>query len=156
VAVLVVHRMPDICGTSSEIGGMNTRPLVIVEDSAVCLDQWTLDHEIGHLLGARHNPETGKREPKKYGYGKLLQPAGEGVVGFSTIMVSAKSTLQFKFEMVLKEYTGAGGKLTHEKNQKQKISRHCPFKCNISYYQINMHHVVEFRRQKHTEGWTAA
>jgi hypothetical protein len=91
VAVLVVHRMPDICGTSSEIGGMNTRPLVIVEDSAVCLDQWTLDHEIGHLLGARHNPETGKREPKKYGYGKLLQPAGEGVVGFSTIMVSAKS-----------------------------------------------------------------
>jgi len=83
--------MPDICGTSSEIGGMNTRPLVIVEDSAVCLDQWTLDHEIGHLLGARHNPETGKREPKKYGYGKLLQPAGEGVVGFSTIMVSAKS-----------------------------------------------------------------
>jgi hypothetical protein len=26
------------------------------------------------------------------------------------------------------EYTGAGGKLIHEKNQKQKISRHCPFK----------------------------
>ncbi len=26
------------------------------------------------------------------------------------------------------EYTGAGGKLIHEKNQKQKISWHCPFK----------------------------
>ncbi len=26
------------------------------------------------------------------------------------------------------EYSGAGGKLIHEKNQKQKISRHCPFK----------------------------
>ncbi len=25
-------------------------------------------------------------------------------------------------------YSGAGGKLIHEKNQKQKISRHCPFK----------------------------
>ncbi len=25
-------------------------------------------------------------------------------------------------------YSGAGGKLTHEKNQKQKISWHCPFK----------------------------
>ncbi len=26
-------------------------------------------------------------------------------------------------------YSGAGGKLIHEKNQKQKISWHCPFKC---------------------------
>ncbi len=26
------------------------------------------------------------------------------------------------------EYSGAGGKLMHEKNQKQKISWHCPFK----------------------------
>jgi hypothetical protein len=25
------------------------------------------------------------------------------------------------------ESSGAGGKLIHEKNQKQKISRHCPF-----------------------------
>ncbi len=25
------------------------------------------------------------------------------------------------------EYSGAGGKLNHEKNQKQKISWHCPF-----------------------------
>ncbi len=33
-----------------------------------------------------------------------------------------------KFETVLMGYFGAGGKLTHEKNQKQKISWHCPFK----------------------------
>ncbi len=26
------------------------------------------------------------------------------------------------------EYSGVGGKLIHEKNQKQKISWHCPFK----------------------------
>jgi hypothetical protein len=26
------------------------------------------------------------------------------------------------------EYSGDGGKLIHEKNQKQKISWHCPFK----------------------------
>jgi hypothetical protein len=26
------------------------------------------------------------------------------------------------------EYSGAGGKLIHEKNQKQKLSWHCPFK----------------------------
>ncbi len=28
---------------------------------------------------------------------------------------------------VLMEYSGAGGKLIHEKNQKQKVSWHCPF-----------------------------
>ncbi len=32
-----------------------------------------------------------------------------------------------KFEMFLMEYSGDGGKLIHEKNQKQKISWHCPF-----------------------------
>ncbi len=31
---------------------------------------------------------------------------------------------------VLMGYSGAGGKLIHEKNQKQKISWHCPFKPN--------------------------
>ncbi len=35
-----------------------------------------------------------------------------------------------KFKTVLMGYSGAGGKMTHEKNQKQKISRDCPFKCN--------------------------
>jgi hypothetical protein len=33
-----------------------------------------------------------------------------------------------KFETVSLEYSGAGGKLIHEKNQKQKFSWHCPFK----------------------------
>ncbi len=33
-----------------------------------------------------------------------------------------------KFETVLMQYSGAGGKLIHQKNQKQKISWHCPFK----------------------------
>jgi hypothetical protein len=33
-----------------------------------------------------------------------------------------------KFETALMVYSGAWGKLIHEKNQKQKISWHCPFK----------------------------
>ncbi len=33
-----------------------------------------------------------------------------------------------KFETLLMEYTGAGGKMIHVRNQKQKISWHCPFK----------------------------
>ena len=69
---------------------MSTKPMAIVVDSAECLDLFALDHEIGHLLGARHNPEQSKREPKKYGYGKLLQPPPGGAIGFATIMVSTK------------------------------------------------------------------
>ncbi len=34
-----------------------------------------------------------------------------------------------KFEAVLLGYSRAGGKLIHEKNQKQYISWHCPFNC---------------------------
>ena len=38
-----------------------------------------------------------------------------------------------KFETALMVYSGAWGKLIHEKNQKQKISWHCPFnKCPIN------------------------
>ncbi len=33
-------------------------------------------------------------------------------------------------------YSIAGGKLIDEKNQKRKISWHCPFKCNIYAYFI--------------------
>ncbi len=33
-------------------------------------------------------------------------------------------------------YSGAGGKLIHEKNQKQKISWHCPFKAFIQVFSI--------------------
>ncbi len=36
-----------------------------------------------------------------------------------------------KFETALRVYSGAMGKLIHEKNQKSKISWHCPF--NIEY-----------------------
>jgi hypothetical protein len=39
------------------------------------------------------------------------------------------------------EYSGAGVKLIHEKNQKQKISWHCPFKVGsikkISHFQLS-------------------
>jgi hypothetical protein len=98
VGVLVTSRKVGVCGKAFDIGGMNSRPLVIVADSPDCLDQWSLDHEIGHLLGARHNPEAHQREPKKYGYGKLLQP-GEagGEKGFGTIMVSSCKSCQFYF-----------------------------------------------------------
>ena len=36
-----------------------------------------------------------------------------------------------KFEMTRILFLGAWGKVIHEKNQKQKISRHCPFKYSL-------------------------
>ncbi len=35
-------------------------------------------------------------------------------------------------------YCGAGGKLIHEKNQKQKISWHCPFKWVGSVWELRL------------------
>ncbi len=42
-------------------------------------------------------------------------------------------------------YSGAGGKLIHEKNQKQKISWHCPFKEHprFGYRQIMMEGLLQ-------------
>jgi hypothetical protein len=40
------------------------------------------------------------------------------------------------------EYSGAGGKLIHEKNQKKKISWHCPFKLSavpLNYINPNLY-----------------
>ena len=34
------------------------------------------------------------------------------------------------------EYSGAGGELIHEKNQKQKISWHCPFNESSSNFTL--------------------
>ncbi len=50
---------------------------------------------------------------------------------WQTLSCEYLSEFSKKFETVLIEYSGAGGKLIHEKNQKQKISWHCPFKSGI-------------------------
>ncbi len=41
-------------------------------------------------------------------------------------------------------YSGAWGKLIHEKNQKQKISWHCPFKCLAAIYTELPQKLVKF------------
>jgi hypothetical protein len=48
-----------------------------------------------------------------------------------------------KIEMVLMEYSGAEGKLIHEKNQKQKVSWHCPFKW-IQFFPIKITFLYDF------------
>ncbi len=48
-----------------------------------------------------------------------------------------------KFETVLMDYSWAGGKLIHEKNQKQKISWHCPFNTTIGGSGLKIFNRVE-------------
>ncbi len=59
------------------------------------------------------------------------------------------------------EYSGAGGKLIHEKNQKQKISWHCPFKCKVitndlliyvSHFRISSYIMKSFLMGGHCTG----
>ncbi len=40
------------------------------------------------------------------------------------------------------EYSVAGGKLIHEKNQKQKISWHCPFKVSLQTISYKRQHIA--------------
>ncbi len=54
---------------------------------------------------------------------------------WSTLSCEYLREFSKKFETASTVYTqGAWGKLIHEKNQKQKISWHCPFKCSCGSF----------------------
>ncbi len=108
-----------------------------------CWHRWQI---MGAISGCRHLKENLKA--KIYiQYMFPLLPKGDQIKGFKFFWLkifpichrcrwhrwqtlSCEYLRQFskKFETVLLEYSGAGGKLIHEKNQKQKILWHCPFK----------------------------
>ncbi len=50
---------------------------------------------------------------------------------WSTLICEYLREFSKKFETVQMGYSGAGGKLIHEKNLKQKISWHCPFNYGV-------------------------
>ena len=54
---------------------------------------------------------------------KLVAKFAAGVVdtGGAPLLANISANFRKKFETVLMGYSGAGGKLIHEKNQKQKI-----------------------------------
>ncbi len=68
-----------------------------------------------------------------------------------------------KFETVLMEYSGAGGKPIHENNQKQKISWHCHFDTKnhkkyitfIQQFLLNLKTDVRKKIPKHLKGQTS-
>ncbi len=80
-----------------------------------------------------------------------------GVVdtGGAPWLANISSNFSKKLETVLMEYSGAGEKLIHEKNQKQKISWHYPFnavwsmvRCNYNrlYVYLILSHFRHFRQ----------
>jgi hypothetical protein len=48
------------------------------------------------------------------------------------------------FETALMVYSGVWGKLNHEKNQKSKISWHCPFKVQLIFLHSNFSYPQSF------------
>ncbi len=61
--------------------------------------------------------------------GKLVAKFALGVVdtGGKPWFANISASFRKNLKTVIMGYSGAGGKLIHEKNQKQKISWHCPF-----------------------------
>ncbi|MGF1502063.1 MAG: M12 family metallo-peptidase [Paracoccaceae bacterium] len=65
-----------LCGLASGIGSDPKSAFAMV--NPICLDNFTLIHEIGHLMFAQHNPEAPvmPNPPYAYGHGKCNMTAG--------------------------------------------------------------------------------
>lgn len=63
------------CGVASAIYASESSAFALATNSCAT-GYYTFGHELGHLQGARHNPETdGSTSPFPYGHGKYYQPA---------------------------------------------------------------------------------
>ncbi len=85
--------------------------------------------DIGGKFDAGITDTCGKFAPVSTTLEKLVANFAAGVIdtGGAPWLANISANFRKKFETVLMGYSGAGGKLIHEKNQKQKVSWHCPF-----------------------------
>ncbi len=82
VAVLIINQT-DWCGLANDIGGGAATAFVLVHYGCAT-GYYSFGHEIGHIVGARHDmPTDGTLTPFAYGHGHL-QKAASG--GWRTIM----------------------------------------------------------------------
>ncbi len=58
------------------------------------------------------------------------------ISGCRHLKVSLKAKITYSMLTALMVYSGAWGKLIHEKNQKSKISWHCPFKLVFCFFSL--------------------
>lgn len=75
-----------ICGQAQQVGASKDTALFVFKRG--CLPSHTFAHEVGHLLGADHQPGAALDPPVfAYGHGFQRLPA-EGVAGWSTLMAT--------------------------------------------------------------------
>jgi hypothetical protein len=84
IAVLLVDR-PEAryCGIAYDVL-VDSEHAFAVSDQSCAWETYTFAHEIGHLVGARHDMANDPAQPFEYGHG-LQYPAGGGL-GWRTIM----------------------------------------------------------------------
>lgn len=72
------------CGLAQQI--LATRETAFLAVERRCLDHHTLAHEIGHLMGADHDPENAALDPPRFAYGHGYRFKEEAAPGWRTVM----------------------------------------------------------------------
>jgi len=74
VGIMITRDYGGSCGLASSILAPDDTQAFAMASQSCATGYYTFGHEIGHLQGARHNPETdGSTSPFAYGHGKYYQ-----------------------------------------------------------------------------------
>ncbi|MBT2746010.1 MULTISPECIES: zinc-dependent metalloprotease family protein [unclassified Lysobacter] len=86
LAMIVGAQGDTICGQANQVGSSKETALFVFKRG--CLFSHTLTHEVGHLLGADHQPGSAL-DPPVFVYGHGFQRLPEpGIAGWSTLMAT--------------------------------------------------------------------
>jgi len=127
-AVVMIGRFGDNCGSGYQ--GLTTPDFAFAVVDVNCLSNYTFAHELGHIIGADHNPEKAKASSLPYAHGKntfwlvnyTTTAAYNGYRCWRTIMAYEQSTfnkIPCKVDFRLNQwsnpnisYTDTGGYVT--------------------------------------------